>query len=331
MSKPPGKQKLKRRHHTVPKFYLSRFANERGQITRVPLPGDRSHLMATTDATVINDFYLVETDEGWSDAIEDAFGEVETDAAEAMRAAVDRRVWPLEEEHRRAIAMWAGLQYVRGPEVRQQQQEIADHALKLAIAVGGKSQIQRVLTKELGRTATTEEVDAEWERLTDFAAYKVSPHQNDHIAFIARLQPKVTSFFYSRAWGICHFERKTLLTGDTPLVTLRDPDTPPFYGTGLLNAGGFLIPLARRCALVIHAQQARDYVIDPSTSVARWVNQHVVFHARKTVFHHPDDHPLDGLEVPEQRRREMWISGEPQDFLMPDGYPKATVPPAAQP
>lgn len=53
-----------RRQHVVSKFYLKGFADEAGQLRRVYLPGDRSHLMATSDATVVKDFYTVTLPDG---------------------------------------------------------------------------------------------------------------------------------------------------------------------------------------------------------------------------------------------------------------------------
>lgn len=70
---------MKRRHHTVPRFYLQRFANDGGQLMRVELPGEKRHRLSTTNATVENGFYLAETTDGdWVDDVENALAEFET-------------------------------------------------------------------------------------------------------------------------------------------------------------------------------------------------------------------------------------------------------------
>jgi Protein of unknown function (DUF4238) len=84
---------LARNHHTVPHFYLERFANERNLLTQVWLPGEVRHPVSITKASVIRDFYSInlgtadETDP--SDYWEKQFAEVETMAAEAFRSVVD--------------------------------------------------------------------------------------------------------------------------------------------------------------------------------------------------------------------------------------------------
>ncbi|MET8197417.1 DUF4238 domain-containing protein [Micromonospora sp. NPDC005222] len=96
-----GKDKLRRRHHIVPRFYLQRFADQRGLLRRIVLPGDVRHSVSVTDATVAKDFYLVEEEDGSrSDRVEELLGDVETEAAEAFRTVVDRHVWPIPDDAR---------------------------------------------------------------------------------------------------------------------------------------------------------------------------------------------------------------------------------------
>jgi len=89
-------QKLKRRNHTVNRSYLQRFADGDGLLTRVELPGDNRVPLSVTDATVIKNFYVVSLPDGTeTDLAEDAFGIVESAAAEAIRSIVDHMTWSL--------------------------------------------------------------------------------------------------------------------------------------------------------------------------------------------------------------------------------------------
>jgi hypothetical protein len=45
-----------RRQHTVSKFYLKGFADDRDQISRITLPGEQRIKLSVNDATVIKDF-----------------------------------------------------------------------------------------------------------------------------------------------------------------------------------------------------------------------------------------------------------------------------------
>ncbi|MEU1366614.1 DUF4238 domain-containing protein [Streptomyces sp. NPDC005803] len=317
-----SKKGLKRANHTVPRSYLERFADEHKQITKVRLGGGEGRREPIKRSTVIRDFYLMETASGeWTDAVEDAFGDIENKGIQAIRAIVDQREWPPAKEHRVALSMWAALQHVRVPAVRQQGDEIADYLLKLTIAVKGKPQIREVMEKSLGRPPTAGEVEERWQSLTDFDSYSVKQHPNYHLKLIKDLVPRTAAFFHSRSWGLCRFEKKTLLTSDSPLVLVPRPGDDPYEGVGLATAAGFLLPLDRRAALMIRGDEGADSRIPPTAHVAKTINQKVVLEAYRSVFHHPDDKILDGLVVPEPSTREVDIRGDLRGFLMPDGWP----------
>ncbi|MFJ8057167.1 DUF4238 domain-containing protein [Streptomyces sp. NPDC096142] len=317
-----SKKGLKRANHTVPRSYLLRFADQQKQIMRVRLEDGSSRKEPVKRSTVVRDFYLMETASGeWTDEFEDALSELENAGIQAIRAIVDEDKWPPTPEHRMALAKWAALQHVRVPAVRQQGDEIADFLLKLNIAVKGKPQIRQVMEERLGRPPTEEEVEARWQQLSDFGSYSVKQHANAHMKLIGELMPRAAAHFHSRAWGLCRFERRALVTSDCPVALVPSADAHPDDGVGLATAAGFLLPLDRRAFLVINGEEGEDYRLRPHTSLARSFNQKIVFDARLSVFHHPEDSPLEGLVLPKPTTREMDISGDLQAFLMPEGWP----------
>jgi hypothetical protein len=184
-----GKQP-KRRHHTVPRFHLKRFADENGRLMRTELPGARRHPISVNDATVEKDFYSVELPDGSStDCFEDRLGEIEGVAARAIRDLVDNESWPIPPDTREGIAAWAALQYLRTPANRQAGNEVADLTLKLEIAAGGRDRLRQALEEIDGRPVTDAEVDEWWAEMTDFDSYHVVNHPNAHIKQIGRLLP----------------------------------------------------------------------------------------------------------------------------------------------
>ncbi|MFE3580742.1 DUF4238 domain-containing protein [Streptomyces vinaceus] len=318
-----GQQPIKRRHHTVPKFYLSRFANERDQIIRVPLPGDKRATVSINNASVVKDFYLLETSRGvFTDAIEDELGDIEGEAATAFHAVIDLAQWPPTDEHRRAIAKWAATQHVRVPRMRQRGDEIADLTLKMQVAVGGKPQARRLMEKTEKREISNEEVEKWWKKISNFDSYHVRQHPNTHLQLMLNLMPRAAWHFFNRPWGLMRFSRRALITGDDPVVLNPRDGASPYEGVGLVTAGSFLIPLDRRVALVINnTSHGDDYELEPSTFMANQINQMVALNAHRAIFHHPDDNPLKPLVIPKPADREMTPSSGPEDFLMPDGWP----------
>lgn len=102
---PARVRQLKRRNHTVSESYLRRFANGRGLLTMVTLPGDVRVPVSVNDATVIKNFYVIRLDDGSeTDEAEDLFSVVEGNAAAAIRALVDQQMWPIALDARTAIA-----------------------------------------------------------------------------------------------------------------------------------------------------------------------------------------------------------------------------------
>ncbi|MFI5864661.1 DUF4238 domain-containing protein [Streptomyces sp. NPDC051546] len=308
-------QPRKRRHHTVPRFHLARFANSKNQLMRVELPGVKRHLLSIDNATVEKDFYLIEIDDGSpSDAVEDALSELEGQAATALRTLADQHIWPIPEEVRRPIAAWAAIQYLRTPAARQAGNDIADAALKLSIALGGRPQMRAALESVEGRSVTYAEVDEMWALMTDFEDYKYEAHQNLHIHSMNRSFPGTAAGFFGRGWNVVHFTRKALITTDTPVVLMKGPGEDPGLPIGTATAGGVLVPLDRRMALIMGEPHTVDLRLPGSTSMARDLNQRLVWEARRAAFHHPDDNPLEGLELPQPRDQEV-ASTDPRTFL----------------
>lgn len=85
----------------------------------------------------------------------------------------------------------------------------------------------------------------------------------------------------ARSWGLMRFERHTLLIPDHPVTLIRDKASRPGPASAL--------------------------------------NERFAWNARKELFHHPDDNPLNGVELPPVRDRETQVSQPPENFLLPDG------------
>lgn len=295
-------QPEKRRHHTVPAFYLKRFANERParrpQVMRVPLSGRNRHLMSVNDASVETDFYLMEVEDGsWTDEAEDALSNLETDAAQALRVLVDEAPWPIPPEVREPIAAWAAVQYLRSPAMRQALNTIADTAFKSMIERGGRLLIEQVLRDKYGRTPTEAEVGA-LQAATQFDGYHLKQHQNEHMLIMHEMLPGTTAMFYHRGWSVIRFA-EAITTSDAPVVLLPDPNADQRTSLGLASAPYVLVPLDRHVVLVMGAVGDQDYPLSGNPQLAYKVNRDIVRNAYQCLFHHPDDAPLTGIDLTE--------------------------------
>jgi Protein of unknown function (DUF4238) len=278
---------VKRRNHTVNESYLRGFADDDGFLTGVELPGDARFPISVGDATVRKNFYVVRLPDGSeSDQAEDDFGQVESDAAVAIRTLIEDRAWPIPSDVRTRIAEWVALQYLRVPWVRQFAREIAE----------GLSEVGLEVPAGTG------------ERSTVFMpADQVDRHGAPafHLEFIRRQAAAVAQMLYERDWVLTFYNRRSLATSDAPVVLrpmIRHSD-----GTTVAvgNAAEVQVPLDRRVALCMRSRRRGDERMPGTTKTAADLNRATAGNARRYVFHHPDDDPLKGLVLPPPRGREL--------------------------
>ncbi|MER7109381.1 hypothetical protein ABT360_17040 [Streptomyces sp. NPDC000229] len=100
---------------------------------------------------------------------------------------------------------------------------------------------------------------------------------------------------------------------------VRAEGMPSFLGVGIGNAAAILMPIDRRAAIVMASPGPDDFFVRSHTKPAEELNQRFAYNARRELFHHPDDDPLDGVDQPSVRDREMVISQSPESYLLPDG------------
>jgi hypothetical protein len=320
---PPNQAK---RHHVVSRFYLQYFADERDRVKTVMLPGDRSFIQNVRDASVNTDFYTVIDHAGQeSDAAEQALSQLEGPAAAAWREMASG-VWPLADEKRVAMAGWLALQLLRGTGVRTSMGEIASHSLLLEVIMGGRSRLREALA-EAGEPMDDANVDQAWVELFK-DPMRVEAHANHHMQHLGAMLPRITESLLDRSWLLTVFERKTLATSDHPVYVVPNRDlTEMGMGTGIENATVIHAPLTRRHSLAMYlpsvvppelATLGRDSSWPGVAATALYSNSCTVNSTRRFLFHHPDDTPLTGLDLPQPRERESIIHAQLWDWIHED-------------
>ncbi|MEU4806878.1 DUF4238 domain-containing protein [Actinosynnema sp. NPDC023587] len=300
-----------RRQHVVSKFYLKGFADEAGQLRRVYLPGDRSHLMAISDATVVKDFYTVTLpDDSESDMFERAFGGIEAAASEALRAAIGG-VWPLQRDVRGGLASWLALQHLRGENIRASSEQQQALTIRLIVGVSGKQALRVLIERAEQRTLSDAELDWEWQDVTKPGGPDLKSNADAHLLLLMSLHDDMSRYLQDSHWTILRFKRRSLLTTDNPVVMAVRPDDSGRNGIGIFTADAFLAPLSRYAALMMQPRHklpiqgvfVPDFDESGSTTYAHWINQELVWHARRHIYMHPDDLLSDKIRLPQPDRR----------------------------
>lgn len=322
-------QKPARRHHVVSKFYLRGFADEAEQVMRHPLaPGSKFVPVGIGNATVRKDFYTLQGDGVEPDAFETAMAELEAASAPAFERLIAGGQL-MSHQDRYLVATWIALHYLRSEATRRAGEEIYRTFSKLEIGVFTTGQVR----ERLGLPDNVPDVEVEQIRARILATsdtFEVDHHS--HLQLIAEsLEGTTNLVFFREPWIITRYKHKTLATSDTPVVLVLGAEARAMgLGIGIGTAGEIFVPISRRVGLHLGNLPPLDH--EPASPMeargtspfARWSNQHTLWNARRIVYHHPDDNPLEGLDKPGERLSEMRISvtdGLTRAFARQQGRP----------
>lgn len=145
------------------------------------------------------------------------------------------------------------------------------------------------------------------EMLATAETFDVDHHSHLEL-MLESLEGTTNLVFFRRPWVVTRWTRQALATSDTPVI-LGPSAVQGFYGGGpsIGTASELLLPLGRRALLMMGelGSNREDYLGVPTALIARRVNRYTLMNARREAFHHPDDDPFRGLELPDRRNREM--------------------------
>ncbi len=313
-----GKEKPRRRNHTVQKALLCRFASNAGRLACVPLGGTK-RFASVSDATVIKDFYNIRRPDG---SVDDSFERspelhrVEDPLAALLKRLIDDREWPIRPDDRVALARWIGLQMVRTPAMRSFESDLRDTLLRGEIGLRKPADLGGYFT-ERGRNIAEEHWEELWEIYVDGRGATTDGDVDFHIGMMRQFEPAFTATVQERGWTLVRCNAG-LITTDHPVATrIRTKLTADDQYFGI--PGEIIVALDRYCALIVGEDSHPDQCIDDS-SAADVINQATVAFARTHVFHHPDDDPIARLVLPRPYRRtcglQQWL-----DQVVAEGWP----------
>lgn len=317
---------IAKRHHTVPQFYLRGFARD-GQVTTVRLPGQHRFPQSVRDASVANNFYSVAGHPDGADVFERDMADVEGDAAPIFDR-VARGAWPLGKEDRMTLGYFVALQAVRITSHRSTMDYVYAQVLRLQVGAGGKAGVRRKL-EEKGQPVTDDLVDRLWTQATRPEGPPVKWSQIEHLQHIVSVSEELLKYIVGRPWSLMSFDRRSLITSDSPVGLVGHPDEEPWRGVGFMTAWGITFPLSRKQGLLlgsidplielgvpveqVHEGRA-DTMLEGTTKFEKFFNSHTVDNANQWLFHHPDDAKFVPPDLPDPRPVTVEMSGVPREF-----------------
>jgi hypothetical protein len=290
-------------HHTVPQFYLRQFANDSERITTVRLPGDMRYTSSVKKTAAINRFYSIDGHPSGADVFEKGLSELERFAAQVLQAIIAGE-WPLSEQQRARLGTFMAVQYLRGPDHRRTLEYLAAQMTRLEVQVTGPENVKQWVRKRYGVEVDDDEAEVLWQQATQPGGPPMTISPIAHIEQIVDGAQSLLTYVISRPWQLVRFGRRSLVTSDSPVGLVRNPDDEPWQGVGFATAWGITFPLTRKLGLIMsditpmveqnfpveHVREGQlDSVEKGTTAFAKFINESTVRSASEYVYHHPDD------------------------------------------
>jgi len=315
-------RKEPRKNHTIPKFYLDRFAANQ-QIEVLALwENRRRYVSSTVKVATERDFYMAVKEDGTKTYdIEKALSGIEGEAAKAMHRLAYGVLFPPSIADRYALSTFLAYQFMRTPEQRRHLEAMSEYLQAVSLKlVTSDSQAQAYLRKRGVHTPTLDEVRAVLHRaeLAETQEYILAP--NEYLRLMHTMAMQMAPIIYAMRWVVGRFLRDVLVTSDHPITYYTIPGTrPSWVGTGLATADEVWFPLDPRHILMMEPPTGdpdEHLELDDSWAVA--FNQNTVAHAWEYVFMTPG-FDLTGFRLPRKPRpivtvSEGWLEGK-----LPDG------------
>lgn len=327
-----------KRHHTVPQFYLRGFSRN-DQLGTVRLPGDKRFVQSVRKAAAEMNFYSVDGHEDGPDAFEKALSTIEGEAARVF-SLISNGVWPLELEDRGTLAYFLALQAVRGPEQRRNMEHVAAQMTRLEIGYGGRANVANWVRRNRGVLVSEEESQTIWDQATRPEGPPIRLQPIAHIKQIVELADALLPYLIGRPWLLVRFDKRSLVTSDTPVGLVPRSDQEPWSGVGFLTAWGITFPLTRKLGLLLtdgmvvanaggtveHVQAGLlDRAETGTTLMEKFFNEITIGSASQWLYHHPDDARFMPDTLPDASPLTMQMAGVPQDFSRAP-FPRSTDP-----
>ena len=279
---------ISRGHHTVPRFYLQSFADDRGFVNVVRLPGDIRYPQSVAKVSVVNDFYNIGSGPE-RDAIETLIADgIERPAAAVLRKVLADGVWPLEVEDRSILTTYIALQQGRGANKRQSLIEMVDFISEIG-----------------GSHGLPDDDDARAEAIKRI-------HIETMLDFVT-----MGPYFFGRIWTLVKVDGG-LLTCDTPISLLPFNGAAEDAGLGIGTAEAIMLPLSRTTALMMamHPPDSErdaenvvtgvyDKIVEAGDDFVETFNRETINNARHSLFHHPGDSSRVPPDLPSPRATEI--------------------------
>ena len=297
-----------KRHHTVPRFFLSRFAAADGRV-RVVDRDDPSKFFETgvEGALAQRHFYTVDTEQGPDTGVEEDLlaKHVEANGARALRRVVDEGVFPPMPGLRQALSIFFAFQFVRGPGMRDALLEQYDRFGKALTSRATPETVRKFFKQDDGSVPTDEEVQELLRDLHDTETYRIVPSDeaSHHLLTVLPWVIDLVPHFERRGWQLMSFADPVLITGDEPIGLVGRSTRPGNRALGVGTASQIVIPVDPTHALILVSGDNEERALTGTPRMARIINNNIGYGCHRFIVHRPGTDPLRGLTFAAKGKR----------------------------
>ena len=285
-----------RRHHTVPRLLLRRFADDRGRLQQWRDGEIRS--VGLADLSVRQDFYALADESGAPRnlVVDELLQRVEDEAAPAIEAMSASATLPAPGSAARdALAWFVAYQAARSVRTRRRFEVGAELLLRLQLSGLTTAAATRLLQESRQLATPSFERFRAGEIGLDKLEIELDPDL--HVGLVLPAQAEqVYNVIRHRPWQLWRVS-VPLLASDDPVCLTPDRDAAPKAALGIATTKMVLIPLDRHTALVIKQPGHREgTLIIEDGEYAAAVRSLVIACAYRELYAHPDD-DLSGVQA----------------------------------
>jgi len=271
-----------KRHHTVPRFYLRRFADDRDRLLRLDKRTAEAVQLRTKDATVVVDFYTITTDDGPSDVIERRLSEIESKAATALRR-IEHGVDHFDVDDLAGLSNFIAIQATRGPEFRDALNKFTDEVIKKMMFLQSQypESVRQMLRAATGQDPSEVELQQAIEMMST-GRFQAQMHPTASVSAMLEAAAPLVEIIAQMNWQMYSAPEPVFFTSDRPVSLWAEDSAGPFYGIGFLTADEITLPLdPYRCLMLTHRGGATGQGRSPReldertlSGAVRWIFGH---------------------------------------------------------
>lgn len=319
-----------RRHHLVPRFYLSRFANPKGHISVFDRTTRSSFGTSVDNVAVEAGFYeVLDNDGNRSEIAEETLSKVESCASDIVLRLVQDQS-SLRTEERINLSLFMALQLTRTRQFRETMSTVSGVFTKLDFWMNSYGLDREGMRSYIKRTSKQEPTDEFVEALIEgrdrLSDIRIEPSQNERVSQALTTAVELAPRLAKRPWILLKSSERSFLTSDQPIALWRDEATDEgIYGLGVATADEIYCPIDPLHVLVLGIGELGTFgSADANSRDVKNVNAIVANNAYRMVFHHPKHKPLSGIQLPRevtrltingvavQRERDTWSALQEQ-------------------